>query len=99
MMRIEMAMKAIEARVGNRDEFIEKVEQALIDAGVWATAYWSEPYSYTIKVEVDGDWKHDHLRTNWILFEQFGLAFCGEYVTDEDGSDCYASIHTYEFEV
>ena len=50
-----------------------------------------------------GDWKHDHLRTKWIVadvFTELGLAdkyTITEDVTEEDGSDTYSAIHTIRF--
>ena len=43
-----------------------------------------------------GDWKHDHLRCDYIIKEKFNnLGFLSEMVTENDGSDCYSSIHYY----
>lgn len=41
-----------------------------------------------------GDWKHSHL---WCrdLMEYIGYKEIAEDVTEEDGSDCYSSIHTF----
>lgn len=41
-----------------------------------------------------GDWKHDHM---WCddLMGYLGYHKIGEQVTEEDGSDCYSSIHNY----
>lgn len=41
-----------------------------------------------------GDWKHDHLRTRWVI-EEMGGVYIGGEVTEEDGSDCYSAIHHY----
>lgn len=48
--------------------------------------------------DVDGDWKHEHLRSNWILNEYMtSLGYetikNAEKVTYDDGSDCYEATH------
>ena len=42
-----------------------------------------------------GDWKHDHRYLTYLM-EKIGFTETDEYVTEEDGSDCYSSIHTYK---
>jgi hypothetical protein len=46
-----------------------------------------------------GDWKHEHLRLDWLVqefFEKKGLVVRKEvYVTEEDGSDCYSADRYY----
>ena len=55
----------------------------------------------TICVEVSwGDWKHDHLRLDYLaekFFTEKGydILSTNEDVTDEDGSDTYSAIHSY----
>lgn len=58
----------------------------------------------TICIDINwGDWKHDHLRTKWIVEEVLDMmGFSGQYtitddVTEEDGSDTYSAIHTIRF--
>lgn len=54
---------------------------------------WSE-YD-TIHIEIEwGDWKHDHLRLDYIM-KELGYTKIDEYITEEDGSDCYSSEHVY----
>ena len=50
------------------------------------------------KVEVNiewGDWKHDHLYLKYLM-EQKGFVQVDEELTEENGSDCYSSIHTFK---
>lgn len=47
-----------------------------------------------VHVYVKGDWKHDHLRCNYLMKEQ-GYTLIGENVYEEDGSDSYASEHIF----
>jgi hypothetical protein len=52
-----------------------------------------------IEIYVDwGDWKHDHFALDWFMIEKFNLACIRNETTEEDGSDCYSSIHFYKVE-
>lgn len=42
-----------------------------------------------------GDWKHSHLYLN-SLMNEIGYISLGEEVTEENGSDCYSSIHIFK---
>ena len=49
-----------------------------------------------ISVEIEwGDWKHDHGYCDYLMKEN-GYICTDEQVTENDGSDCYSSIHNYE---
>lgn len=52
-----------------------------------------------IAIEISwGDWKHDHLRLNWIMQENFPeIKKIDTFTTEEDGSDCYSAIHYFYF--
>jgi len=43
-----------------------------------------------------GDWKHDHTAIDYVM-KQNGFSVMGEQITEEDGSDCYSSIHTFRY--
>lgn len=48
-----------------------------------------------IEINIEwGDWKHDHGYCDYLM-EQIGFVRTAELVTEEDGSDCYSSIHRY----
>lgn len=50
----------------------------------------------TIQVNVEwGDWKHDHFYLDYIM-EHNGYSLKSMIVTEEDGSDCYSSVHLFE---
>lgn len=50
----------------------------------------------TIEVNVEwGDWKHDHSYLDYIM-KNNGYSLKSEIVTEEDGSDCYSSVHLFE---
>ena len=42
-----------------------------------------------------GDWKHDHAYMDYLMRTN-GFQKIGEQVTEEDGSDAYSSIHSYQ---
>ena len=43
-----------------------------------------------------GDWKHEHLRLQWFIKENFPeLAYIGTNVTEDDGSDTYSARHNF----
>ena len=53
--------------------------------------------SSIVQVSIEwGDWKHDHLRADWIA-SNAGFSKLDERVTEEDGSDCYSSTHYYVY--
>ena len=47
-----------------------------------------------IYIKIEGDWKHDHPRANYIA-EQFGFFCVEEQVIGEPNSDYYTSIHLF----
>lgn len=52
-----------------------------------------------IAVEITwGDWKHDHLRLEWLVRENMPeVKHIDSYTTEDDGSDCYSAIHRFYF--
>lgn len=53
-------------------------------------------YESYIAIEIEwGDWKHDHGYSDYLMAEM-GYKCTDEKVTEEDGSDCYSSVHFYE---
>ena len=48
-----------------------------------------------IRISIEwGDWKHDHYLIDYAMKEK-GYTKVGETMTEEDGSDCYSSVHRY----
>ena len=41
-----------------------------------------------------GDWKHDHIYLKYVM-QEHGYNQVDERVTQEDGSDCYSSVHSF----
>jgi hypothetical protein len=52
-----------------------------------------------IAIEISwGDWKHEHLRLDWMMQDNFdNIQSIHNVTTEEDGSDCYSAIHYYYF--
>lgn len=48
-----------------------------------------------IYIDIDGDWKHDHLRCDWLM-KELGMLKYDEQETWTDGSDYYGSVHIYK---
>lgn len=74
---------------------IEKIESIFKANDLYADVYESK-FSNTICVEINwGDWKHEHLRCKWLMSEN-GFEHIREEIIDENGSDCYSSIHYFK---
>ena len=78
----------------NSDLEIErKVQKYLDDHNLWGEVSVQDG---TVYVEIHwGDWKHDH----WYcqdLMSELGYVLVDKEVTEEDGSDTFSAIHTYE---
>ena len=76
-------------------EEIKKIYDHLKD--VYVEDVWSMS-DRIVAVSVRGDWKHDHLRSDWFMSE-IGYSKLSEKTTEEDGSDWYCSDHFYYKEV
>lgn len=80
-----------------------KIEKICNDfwADEYATAVDDLNDEISLAYEVDGDWKHDHLRfqnavLNMLYEEGYDDVNHYEDVIDDDGSDTYKAIHTFE---
>ena len=90
----------------NIHDLCAAIETELREKNVWADVYadfspLADKDPDTVKVDISwGDWKHDHLRADWVVKEFLNsknITFLpmGEYTTEEDGSDCYSAIHSF----
>lgn len=75
-------------------QIIEKTTKVLNNANIFADIYNAgDDY---IEIEVSwGDWKHDHLALDYYMAEA-GFVHTATTITEEDGSDTYSAVHTYE---
>ena len=82
------------------EEFFKKLAIHLHDNHINGECDWGS-ILFSVKIEW-GDWKHDHLRCNYLV-EEFAKAngreivLKREVVTEDDGSDCYSAKHYYIF--
>ena len=82
-------------------EFDEEISKYLSDNKVWVESVYSDYDKDTntvgISVEVDGDWKHDHLRADYLMSDYFSddLIQTGEDVLEDSDDDSYESRHIY----
>lgn len=80
----------------SREERIEEeinVATLLCDEGIWCEVF---PHTETsFYIAIDGDWKHDHLRSKWIM-EDNGYRFIGS-VSEPSEEDWYSAKHYYRY--
>ena len=74
------------------DEIIKIANENYISCEVWEEAENVVAVSITM-----GDWKHDHLRIDWLVAENLNPKNSKKEVIDEDGSDAYSAIHRFYF--
>lgn len=73
---------------------IDELEKVFSEHGLYADVV---PTDGVVEVYIEwGDWKHDHLRADWLATEN-GWTKIDERITEDDGSDVYSSVHTYCF--
>lgn len=76
-------------------DVVDKIDKALDDGHVWAEVWADGPF---VCAEIRGDWKHDHLRADWIVKDMFGadkVLVSAVPVGDDDGDDSYDAVHRY----
>lgn len=94
-MRMNRWAELAERRRKIGDDMIDRVREKLSD--IAAEVGWGSDYE-TIAVTIEwGDWKHDHLRAKHLM-KQLGFDQLIEIATEEDGSDCYSSIHYFTYD-
>ena len=67
----------------------EQIDHLLANKGIYSIC---EPCDFGVRVSIEGDWKHDHLRAK-LLIEEAGYMYCGEVVTEDTGEDFYPADH------
>lgn len=89
-----------------RDELVMSIYYALSDKGIYAEVWDEESHNsadFILKVQIDnGDWKHEHLRADNIIFDTIVEKYpdvevekIDEETTNSDSSDTYSSIHIF----
>lgn len=86
----------------NTDEYLKTLNYSdeydkilkLMSAAKLYNEIWDELDGRVTKIDVTGDWKHDHIFTDQLM-ESIGYTLMGETITDSDDSDYYSAIHSY----
>jgi len=53
------------------------------------------PEIAVISFLIEGDWKHDHIRADWLVKDNFSVVKNESYATEDTGSDWGPEVHTY----
>ena len=73
---------------------VEEVRKKFAEENMYCEINENENGCISIEIEW-GDWKHTHGYSDYLM-EEMGYKCTFEEVTEEDGSDCYSSVHFYE---
>ena len=79
------------------DLLAEKIAEHLYENGIYGEVYSARDNEVCVEINW-GDWKHDHLRTDWLVKGKFHPVDCFTEETETDGSDCYSGVHHYLFD-
>lgn len=77
-----------------RKKIIDTVNAEFNKCQIWATAYCYHGLNCVIEVDVDGDWKHDHLAVKEIMKEN-GCSQLSQKEIGESYDDSYHALHYY----
>lgn len=70
--------------------YASQIENLLVENKISAEVGYSE---INIFIEIIwGDWKHQHMRTKYLISQNFHTE-----ETETDGSDCFSAIHYFYF--
>lgn len=72
-----------------------EIENYLRESRVWCEVCGYRGLPVVVVSIHWGDWKHEHLRCDWLMEEKFGASRIKVEVTEENGSDCYSADHYY----
>lgn len=79
-------------------DIADKVRELLDKEKLYAIEVYEDEDKFgnpLVAIEIEGDWKHDHLRAKWLMKEAFGAERVSTIVTKEDGSDFYTAVHYF----
>ena len=48
-----------------------------------------------VEILIDGDWKHDHHRADYLIKENFNILKYESYALEDTGSDWGPEVHSY----
>ena len=76
---------------------VDKINELMRNNSLHGEVYDESDNVVAVEI-IWGDWKHNHLRLDWLVQKEMPeLKKVQEEVTEEDGSDCYCAIHRFYF--
>ena len=84
-----MPLFSLEARIIRNQMVADDIYKLLRENQLWAEC---EPCEFGVRVSIEGDWKHDHLRAKLII-QEAGYDYYDEVVTEDTGCDWYSADH------
>jgi hypothetical protein len=93
--------RMISRQFPTKHEFSSEIFNYLFDKKVWVDSVYSDYIEDTntveVSVEIEGDWKHDHLRADYLMNDYFSddLVQTEEDVLEDSDNDSYESRHIY----
>ena len=83
----------------NMAELEKKIDELMEKYHLFGEKVDERPEINMIAYEITwGDWKHEHLRFDWMMEENFkNLRSIHKVTTEDNGSDCYSAIHYFYF--
>lgn len=89
-------MRENNVKVAN--EYLKKIDELIREAKLFGSAYVGDcELRPCVCIEIDGDWKHEHLRLDWLIKENFEVLFNNSTVLDDTGCDWYNAVHRFWF--
>lgn len=90
-------LEALSENLEKMKNYAEQIELFLMENNMHVEEVGYNAISVFVEI-LWGDWKHDHLRTKYLISEKFPniQSVCTEE-TETDGSDCYSAIHYFYF--
>ena len=80
----------------NVRESVEKIYKALEEYGVYADdVACTDRETQQFEMYIRGDWKHDHLCADHVMWEKFHLSCVASRTVGESDDDYYEAIHEY----
>lgn len=78
------------------NEFANLIDKVLDEHHIGNSGAYFIPRKNVFEVDIDGDWKHDHLAADHFLFQELGLSCIDTREIGDSDSDWYEAVHTYQ---
>ena len=80
------------------DDHVFQVQKLLDDNNIFAEVYaYRDDMPNVVCANIDGDWKHDHARADWLVGERLGGILLRKVITEDTECDWYPATHYYYF--